>query len=266
MTCDTATPHEAGDNTSHIGPAMPAFNVIMPSFGSWCGGQFRHLAKALAQTPRERLLLSILQAAGWPIVPLLLCSVLALALIIERSLSLRAARVAPPRLLEEVISVTRTAMPSQDTITKLSDNSLLGMVLAHGLSAAIEPRSNEAHMRGALESAGRQAAFMVERNLNALGTIASAAPLLGLLGTVIGMIEIFGASGASTGGAGANPQDLAHGISVALYNTAFGLIVAIPSLIAYRHFRARADAYTLQMEQAADRLVPHLLRLSHGRR
>ena len=105
-----------------------------------------------------------------------------------------------------------------------------------------------------------------ERYLNALGTIASAAPLLGLLGTVIGMIEIFGASGASTGTGGANPQDLAHGISIALYNTAFGLMVAIPALIAYRHFRGKADAYILQMEQAADRIVPHLLRMNQGRR
>jgi biopolymer transport protein ExbB len=218
------------------------------------------------ETLRETLLLSILQAAGWPIIPLLLCSVLALALIIERALSLRAPRVAPPKLLDEVITVTRTTLPSQDTVTKLADNSTLGMVLAHGLAAAIEPRSNEAHIRGAMESAGRQAAFILERNLTALGTIASAAPLLGLLGTVIGMIEIFGASGASTGTSGANPQDLAHGISVALYNTAFGLMVAIPALIAYRHFRARADAFILQMEQAADRIVPHLLRLSQGRR
>jgi biopolymer transport protein ExbB len=211
-------------------------------------------------------LLSILQAAGWPIIPLLLCSIVALALIFERVLSLRAVRVAPPRLVDEVIAVTRGAHPSADTIAKLAENSTLGMVLAHGLQAATESRTNEEHLRGVLESAGRQAVFVLERNLNALGTIATAAPLLGLLGTVIGMIEIFGASGASTGSSGANPQDLAHGISVALYNTAFGLMVAIPSLIAYRHFRSRVDAFTLQMEQAADRIVPHLLRLSSGRR
>jgi biopolymer transport protein ExbB len=167
------------------------------------------------------VLLSILQAAGWPIVPLLLCSVVALALIIERALSLRAARVAPPRLVDEVISVARTSMPTPDTIAKLADNSTLGMVLAHGLQAAADPRATEEHLRGALESAGRQAVFLLERNLNALGTIASAAPLLGLLGTVIGMIEIFGASGTTGGaGAGGNPQELAHGISVALYTIA----------------------------------------------
>jgi len=212
-------------------------------------------------------LLSILQAAGWPIIPLVLCSVAALALIIERFLSLRESRVAPGRLVEEVISVTRTSLPPQDTVNKLAENSVLGLLLAQGLrAAAAESRISESNLRGAFESAGRDAVHQMERNLNALGTIASAAPLLGLLGTVIGMIEIFGASGAATGTAGANPLELAHGISVALYNTAFGLIVAIPSLMFYRHFRARVEGYTLAMEQAAERLVPHLLRLTSGRR
>ena len=212
-------------------------------------------------------MLSFLQAAGWPIIPLILCSIAALALIIERFLSLRSTRVAPARLVDEVISVTRTCMPTVDTINKLAENSTLGLVLAQGLrAAASEPRIAEVHLRGAFESAGRDAVHQLERNLNALGTIASAAPLLGLLGTVIGMIEIFGASGVSTGTAGANPAELAHGISVALYNTAFGLIVAIPSLMFFRHFRARVDAYTLTMEQASERMVPHLLRLTGTRR
>jgi len=192
-------------------------------------------------------LFSILQAAGWPIVPLLLCSVVALALIIERFLSLRESRVAPTRLLDEVMSVTRSALPPADTVNKLAENSALGLLLAQGIRA------------------GKEAVHSLERNLNALGTIASAAPLLGLLGTVIGMIEIFGASGAS-GSAGGNPMELAHGISVALYNTAFGLIVAIPSLMCYRHFRGRIDGFALRMEQSAERMVPHLLRLSAPRR
>ncbi len=213
------------------------------------------------------LLLSILQAAGWPIIPLVLCSVVALALVIERFLSLREARVAPARLVDEVISVTRSGVPSADTINKLAENSVLGQLLAQGLRAAAnEPRITEINLRGAFESAGRDAVHQLERNLSALGTIASAAPLMGLLGTVIGMIEIFGASGAATGSSGANPMELAHGISVALYNTAFGLSVAIPSLMFYRHFRARIDAYTVSMEQAAERMVPHLLRLTSGRR
>jgi len=108
-------------------------------------------------------------------------------------------------------------------------------------------------------SAGRAAVHKLERYLNALGTIASAAPLLGLLGTVVGMIEIFGAQSPTSG---SNPEMLAHGISVALYNTAFGLIIAIPSLMFYRYFRGRVDAFVLDLELAAERLLPHLLR--HG--
>ena len=212
-------------------------------------------------------MLSILQAAGWPIIPLVLCSIVALALVIERFLSLREARVAPNRLVDEVISVTRTGLPQADTVNKLAENSILGLLLAQGLrAAAADQRITESNLRGAFESAGRDAIHQMERNLNALGTIASAAPLLGLLGTVIGMIEIFGATGGGVGSAGGNPQELAHGISVALYNTAFGLIVAIPSLMFYRHFRGRVEAYTVAMEQAAERMVPHLLRLLHHRR
>ena len=203
---------------------------------------------------------SIIQAAGWPIWPLLLCSIVALTLIIERLSSLRTARVAPPRLLDEVVSVTRAHLPGADVVNKLADNSILGTVLASGLRTVIaDPRLGEAVLRSSFESAGRAAVHRMERYLNTLGTIASAAPLLGLLGTVIGMIEIFG-SQAPTGGS--NPALLAHGISVALYNTAFGLMIAIPSLMFYRYFRGQIDAYTLEMEQAAERMVPHLMRFS----
>ncbi|MBC7730981.1 MAG: MotA/TolQ/ExbB proton channel family protein [Bacteriovorax sp.] len=203
---------------------------------------------------------SIIQAAGWPIWPLLLCSIAALALVIERLSSLRAARVVPPRLLDEVISVTRANLPAADVVNQLADNSILGTVLASGMRAVVaEPRITETALRSAFESAGRAAVHRLERYLNALGTIASAAPLLGLMGTVIGMIEIFG-SQAPTGGG--NPALLAHGISVALYNTAFGLMIAIPSLMFYRYFRGQVDGYTLDLEQAADRMVPHLLRFA----
>ncbi len=205
-------------------------------------------------------MISIIQAAGWPIWPLILCSIVALALVLERFSSLRVSRVMPPRLLDEVMSVTRAHLPSADVVNKLAKNSILGQVLASGVRAVIaEPRISEESLRGAFESAGRAAVHQMERYLAPLGTIASAAPLLGLLGTVIGMIEIFG-SQAPTGGN--NPAMLAHGISVALYNTAFGLIIAIPSLMLYRHFRGMVDAYTLDMEQAADRMVPHLLRFT----
>ncbi|MEP7057574.1 MAG: MotA/TolQ/ExbB proton channel family protein [Caldimonas sp.] len=205
-------------------------------------------------------MLSIIQAAGWPIWPLLLCSIVALTLILERLTSLRTSRVMPPRLLDEVLAVTRTSLPGPDVVNKLADNSVLGTVLATGLRAVIaEPRITHDSLRGAFESAGRAAVHRMERYLNTLGTIASAAPLLGLMGTVIGMIEIFG-SQSPTGGN--NPVLLAHGISIALYNTAFGLMIAIPSLMFYRYFRGLVDAYTLDMEQAADRLVPHLLRFA----
>jgi len=205
-------------------------------------------------------LFSIIQAAGWPIWPLLLCSIVALTLIIERLSSLRAARVAPPKLLDEVVSVTRAHLPGADVVNKLADNSILGTVLASGLRTVIaDPRLSEAVLRSSFEAAGRAAVHRMERYMNTLGTIASAAPLLGLLGTVIGMIEIFG-SQTPTGGN--NPALLAHGISIALYNTAFGLMIAIPSLMFYRYFRGLIDAYTLEMEQAAERMVPHLMRFS----
>ncbi|MDB5816442.1 MAG: flagellar motor protein MotA [Rhizobacter sp.] len=205
---------------------------------------------------------SIIQAAGWPIWPLLLCSIVALALIIERLSSLRSAKVAPPTLVDEVVTVTRGSLPSADVVNKLAQNSVLGAVLASGLRAVVaEPRITEAALRDAFESAGRAGVHRLERYLNTLGTVASAAPLLGLLGTVIGMIEIFG----SQAPAGGNPAALAQGISIALYNTAFGLMVAIPSLMFYRYFRGRVDAYALDLEQAAERMVPHLMRFSVSR-
>jgi biopolymer transport protein ExbB len=183
-----------------------------------------------------------------------------MALVVERFLSLRARKVAPPTLVDEVMSVTRASLPSADIVNKLEQNSVLGAVLARGLRAVIgEPRITQEALREAFEAAGRAAVHRLERYLNTLGTIASAAPLLGLLGTVIGMIEIFG-SQAPTGGS--NPVMLAHGISIALYNTAFGLIIAIPALMFYRYFRGLVDAYTLELEQAAHRMVPHLMRFA----
>ena len=205
---------------------------------------------------------SIIQAAGWPIWPLIAFSVVALALIIERCYHLRESQVAPPKLLDEVITVTRSSLPAADVVNKLAASSVMGGVLAAGLRSVIaEPRLTEDALRQAFESSGREAVHGLERYLNALGTIASAAPLMGLFGTVIGMIEIFGsqAPGTPTGG---NPQQLAHGISVALYNTAFGLIIAIPSLMFYRYFRRRVEEFQLGMELAAERMVPHLMRFA----
>lgn len=209
-------------------------------------------------------MLAIIQAAGWPIWPLIACSVLGLALIIERFISLKPERIAPPRLLEEAVMASRHNVPKPDVLAQLEQNSLLGEVLASGLRAlAGNPKATEDDLRSALESAGRLAAAKLQRYLGALATIASAAPLLGLLGTVIGMIEIFGSQGGDggMGAGGGNPAQLAHGISIALYNTAFGLMVAIPALICWRYFKARVDDQLLQMEVAADRFVHHLLSL-----
>jgi biopolymer transport protein ExbB len=122
-----------------------------------------------------------------------------------------------------------------------------------------EPRITDQALRQSFESAGRAAVHRLERYLNTLGSIAAAAPLLGLFGTVVGMIEIFGSQ---TAASSSNPVILAHGISVALYNTAMGLIVAVPSLLFYRYFRGRVDEFAIEMEQAAERLVPHLMRFA----
>jgi biopolymer transport protein ExbB len=200
-------------------------------------------------------LFAILQAAGWPIWPLLLASVIAVALIIERSASLRESRIVPPSLLEQVVSVYRHQGISADVLEKLGKDSPLGAVLAAGLRNF---RSSRYVMKEAIEEEGRAVTHDMERFLTTLGTIATAAPLLGLFGTVIGMIEIFG----SQAPGGTNPQQLAHGISVALYNTAFGIAISIPSLIFYRHFKNKVDTLVVEMEQQAAKLVD----IVHGER
>jgi biopolymer transport protein ExbB len=221
----------------------------------------RAAPRTLQNRSEDDDLLSIIQAAGWPIWPLILCSIAALTIIIERFISLRSSQIAPANLLDEVLTVTRSSLPGNDVVNKLAGSSLLGGVFATGLRSVIaEPRITEEALRQSFESAGRIALHRLERYLNTLGTIAAAAPLLGLFGTVIGMIEIFGSQApTATGG---NPQQLAHGISIALYNTAFGLMIAIPSLMCYRYFRGRVDEYQLTMELAAERLMPHLMRFA----
>ena len=210
-------------------------------------------------------MLSIIQAAGWPIWPLIACSILGLALVIERFVNLKTAKVAPPKLLDEAIAVSRQGLPTADVVNQLEANSALGEVLASGMRAlSSNPRCSEEELRNSMEGAGRKVTAKLERYLPAIATIASAAPLLGLLGTVIGMIEIFGSQGGGVGGGGSNPAQLAQGISIALYNTAFGLIVAIPALIFWRYFRARVDDYLLKLELAADRMARHLLAMRNG--
>ncbi len=194
------------------------------------------------------MLLSILQAAGWPIWLLLTASIIGLALIIERLLYLRRRRILPPTLLQEVIRVYHNGKIDANVVNTLEQNSPLGRVLAAGLRNVDAPREV---MKESIEEAGRGAAHELERFLTTLGTIATLAPLMGLFGTVVGMIEIFGAQNA----AGSNPAELAHGISVALYNTGFGLAIAMPSLVFYRHFRASVDSFIIDMEQQAVKFV-----------
>lgn len=230
---------------------------LLPKLLLTCGVRLKCAHKKCFIEPKDSHLFAIIQAAGWPIWPLLLASVIAVALIIERSISLREAKIVPPTLFDQVIAVHVRQGVTAEIIDKLSRDSPLGEVLAAGLRNEKSPRHV---MREAIEEAGRAVAHNLERFLTTLGTIATAAPLLGLFGTVIGMIEIFGAQSPTTGVT--NPAQLAHGISIALYNTAFGIAISIPSLIFYRHFKNKADGFVVQMEQAASKLID----IVHGER
>ena len=198
---------------------------------------------------------SLIQAAGWPIWPLLAASVVALALIFERLYSLRQSIVAPPGLVDQVLAEYRQTGATHELLLKTAQRAPLGRLLAAGLANV---KSARPVMKEPIEEVGRVVIHELERFLTTLGTIAAMAPLMGLFGTVVGMIEIFGSQTA----AGSNPIQLAHGISIALYNTAFGLVVAIPAMIFYRHFRAKVDALVVEMEQQATKLVD----LAHGER
>lgn len=203
----------------------------------------------------SRCVFNLIEAAGWPIWFLIICSLVAVTLIIERAIYLRSKNVIPPTLLDEVVNELKQRGVSPAMLERLSASSPLGKVFAAGLKNIKSPPQV---MKEAIEETGRAASHEMERFLTTLGTIATISPLLGLFGTLVGMIEIFGSQNAG----GAAPAELAHGISVALYNTAFGLIVAVPSMIAYRHFRAQVDSLTIEMEQQAVKLVE----IVHGER
>lgn len=198
---------------------------------------------------------AIVEAAGWPIWFLIFASFVALGLIGERLWFLRNINVAPAGLLDEVVQELKQRGVSDAMLTRLEENSPLGRIFAAGLRNI---KSSQEVMKDSIEEAGRTATHELDRFLTTLGTIASISPLLGLFGTVVGMIEIFGAQTA----VGNTPAILAHGISVALYNTAYGLIVAVPSMIFYRHFRAKVDSLIIEMEQQAIKLVE----IVHGAR
>ena len=198
---------------------------------------------------------SIIQAAGWPIWPLILCSVIALAIIGERTWSLRRSLVTPKNLLERTLQEYRQNGASPEMMSRLSAESPEGQVFAAALRNV---GSETAIAKEAIEESSGAVSIELERFLTTLGTIAAIGPLLGLFGTVIGMIEIFGSQTPQ----GGNPLVLAHGISIALYNTAFGLVVAVPSMVFYRYFRAKVDALLVDIELHAIKLVE----VVHGER
>ena len=200
-------------------------------------------------------MLSIIQAAGWPIWPLLLASIISVALIIERLVALRRVKVVPPGLLQRAIGEFKRGANNDKLLEDLDRHSPLGRILAAGLRNV---NSSREIMKESIEEAGSAVAHELNRYLTTLGTIASISPLMGLFGTVVGMIEIFGSQSPT----GANPMQLANGISIALYNTGFGIFIAVPSLIFWRHFRALVDGFVVEMEQQAIRLVEY----THGDR
>ena len=197
---------------------------------------------------------AIIQAVGWPIWPLILASVIAVALIIERSITLRRSRIVPPGLLDKVLERPAPDRPSGEMVERVAAHSPLGRVLAAGLRNVQPARGDEGVHRGDRARGGARPRALPHH----LGTIASISPLMGLLGTIIGMIDIFASQGVS----GANPAQLAQGISIALYTTGLGLIIAIPAMIFWRHFRALIDSFVIDMEQQAIKLVE----VSHGER
>ena len=197
-------------------------------------------------------MLEILIAGGWPMVPILLCSAVALAIILERFWSLRRKSVVPPELGEQVLAWARTRKLDPGHIETLRANSPLGEILAAALS--VRMRSREI-IKERVEDTGRHVVHRLERFLNTLGTIALISPLLGLLGTVFGLIEMFFAVMVSGVG---DPLKMAGGIGQALVCTATGLCVAIPAYFFHRYFRGRVADYVVDMEEQTIRLIDEL--------
>ncbi|MEM7564445.1 MAG: MotA/TolQ/ExbB proton channel family protein [Pseudomonadota bacterium] len=194
----------------------------------------------------------LVQAGGWLMVPILLCSVIAAAIIIERSWTLRQKKVIPEKLLTGIWNLLSNDALTEQHITEIENGSPLGKVLAAGL---INRHQNRELIRESIEETGRHVVHEMERFMNTLGTISTITPLLGLLGTVIGMIRVFTAI--TVVGVG-DPAQLAGGISEALITTAAGLTVAIPSLIFHRHLKRKIDELVVAMEQEAMKLVEFL--------
>ncbi len=201
----------------------------------------------------------IVKAGGIMMVPILLASIIAIAIIVERLWTLQHDRILPSKLFEKVWQWVESSQLEEKHIQALEQNSPLGKVLAAGLSTRHRPREV---MRESIEDAGRQVVHELDRFLTALGTIAGVAPLLGLLGTVFGMIRTF--NSITTAGVG-NPATLSAGIAEALVATAAGLAVAIPSLICFRLLRRRVDSLVIEMEKEAIKLVQAVEAASESR-
>ncbi len=197
-------------------------------------------------------MLELVKAGGWPMIPLLLLAVLALAIVVERFWSLRRKEVLPPGLGDEVRRWAAGGQLDPAHIETLRRNSPLGALLAAALDVRDRPR---VLIRERIEDTGRHQVHRMERFLNALGTIAAAGPLLGLFGTVVGMIQMF--LGILDHGIG-DVNQLAGGIGKALVCTATGMIVAIPALVFHRHFRSRVAGYVIEMEREATTLLDTL--------
>ena len=189
---------------------------------------------------------------GWMMVPLFLCSVIATAIVFERFWTLRQEKVAPRSLLNDLLVVSRENLVDEAFLKRVEMSSPLGTVLASCMANSQRPRDE---VKEIVEEVGRHVAFNLVSYLNILSTIASVAPLLGLLGTVLGMIEVFAVI--TVNGIG-QAGELAGGISQALVSTAAGLVVAIPSLMFYRYFQGRVEAIVISMEKDTMRLLEFL--------
>ncbi len=194
-------------------------------------------------------MLELIKAGGWLMWPIIACSIVAMAIIIERLWMLRTSRVVPEDLVSQVWQLHRRQEINSSRIKSIAESSPLGRILAAGLTNRFHSKEV---MKESIEEVGRQVVHELERYLNTLGTIASISPLLGLLGTVIGMIKVFAAI--TTAGVG-NPAVLAGGISEALITTAAGLSVAIPSLMFHRYLSGRVDFLVIRMEEEALKMV-----------
>lgn len=197
-------------------------------------------------------MLEIIKAGGWVMWPILAGSVIALGIIFERFWTLRESRISPPGLAARTWQLVRDGSLAREQLKSLREDSPLGFILAAGIASSRQGRDA---IKDSIEDAGRHVVHEMERFLSTLGTIAALSPLLGLLGTVLGMIEVFNVIALQGSG---EPAALAHGISMALITTATGLVVAIPSLFFHRWFTRRIDELTVAMEQEAIRFVDAL--------